>query len=387
MQRDDQVTEWASDCHTDVISAPPFGYRASPNRANPKALYKMFRLPPNTTHSSSVRPFRVGVRLAAATLAGAAVLAVAPVGSATGTDVGAAEAALEEATKHREATEARLAALEAEAATLNDELGRLDSGAAKITQELAQARQEVREYAIAAYIDGGRAALLAAAVQVSEGNDMAWSAQIMGSQTAEAGNAVDRFEALKAANEPDRVAAAASLDELNSRLADVSNDLIQASAHERDAETALALARDYEARQAASAAAAEKSSSAQTQRAVRQDDDQDSGTTPKRQASAPSAPAPSAPAPSAPASAPSATGSPSSAEQQMLAKIRHCESRGNYSIVSSSGKYRGAYQFDTRTWQGVGGSGDPAAASPAEQDYRALLLYRQRGRRPWPNCA
>jgi hypothetical protein len=71
----------------------------------------------------------------------------------------------------------------------------------------------------------------------------------------------------------------------------------------------------------------------------------------------------------------------------MLAKIRHCESRGNYSIVSASGTYRGAYQFDRRTWQSVGGTGDPAAASPAEQDYRALLLYRQRGRRPWPNCA
>lgn len=317
-------------------------------------------------------------------LAGAAVLAVAPVGSASGTDVGAAEAALQRASDLREKTEARLDALEAEAAVLNDELGRLDSGAAKITEELAQARQDVREYAVAAYIDGGRAAMLASAIQVSEGNDMAWGAQIMGSQTAEAGNAVDRFEALKAANEPDRVAAAARLDELNAALADVGNDMIQASAHERDAEAALTLARDYAARQAESAAAAakaaadaKKSADAQAQSAVSQSEAQSVGPSPKPQAAASSGPAPSA----------GATGNPTAAEQQMLAKIRRCESRGNYSIVNPSGKYRGAYQFDRRTWQGVGGSGDPAAASPAEQDYRALLLYRQRGRRPWPNCA
>ena len=69
-----------------------------------------------------------------------------------------------------------------------------------------------------------------------------------------------------------------------------------------------------------------------------------------------------------------------------LAAIRECESGGDYGAISASGTYRGAYQFDYATWAGVGGSGDPAAASPAEQDYRALLLLRQRGTRPWPNC-
>ena len=81
-----------------------------------------------------------------------------------------------------------------------------------------------------------------------------------------------------------------------------------------------------------------------------------------------------------------AAGGPSAAESATLARIRQCESRGNYSIVSRSGRYRGAYQFDFATWRGVGGSGDPAAASPAEQDYRALLLLRMRGTRPWPVC-
>lgn len=69
-----------------------------------------------------------------------------------------------------------------------------------------------------------------------------------------------------------------------------------------------------------------------------------------------------------------------------LAAIRACESGGDYGAVSSNGRYRGAYQFDRQTWQSVGGSGDPAAASPAEQDERAAQLRSQRGSNPWPNC-
>lgn len=69
-----------------------------------------------------------------------------------------------------------------------------------------------------------------------------------------------------------------------------------------------------------------------------------------------------------------------------LAVIRQCESGGNYRAISPGGKYRGAYQFDYGTWRSVGGTGDPAAASPAEQDKRAAILYAQRGAQPWPVC-
>ncbi len=69
-----------------------------------------------------------------------------------------------------------------------------------------------------------------------------------------------------------------------------------------------------------------------------------------------------------------------------LASIRACESGGNYGAVSPDGTYGGAYQFDRQTWQSVGGSGNPAAASPAEQDARASQLLSQRGSNPWPNC-
>lgn len=69
-----------------------------------------------------------------------------------------------------------------------------------------------------------------------------------------------------------------------------------------------------------------------------------------------------------------------------LAAIRACESGGDYGAVSSDGRYGGAYQFDLPTWQSVGGSGDLAAAAPAEQDLRADRLRSQRGSNPWPNC-
>ena len=65
--------------------------------------------------------------------------------------------------------------------------------------------------------------------------------------------------------------------------------------------------------------------------------------------------------------------------------LANCESGGNPNAVNPAGYY-GLYQFDTGTWRSVGGSGLPTSASAAEQTYRAKLLYKQRGRSPWPNC-
>jgi hypothetical protein len=69
-----------------------------------------------------------------------------------------------------------------------------------------------------------------------------------------------------------------------------------------------------------------------------------------------------------------------------LESIAACESGGDPTIVSADGSYRGKYQFSFGTWESVGGNGDPAAASEAEQDYRAALLYAQAGSSPWPVC-
>ena len=69
-----------------------------------------------------------------------------------------------------------------------------------------------------------------------------------------------------------------------------------------------------------------------------------------------------------------------------LEAIASCESGGDPTAVSSDGTYRGLFQFDYATWSSMGGSGDPAAASVAEQDYRAALLYAASGSSPWPVC-
>ena len=66
--------------------------------------------------------------------------------------------------------------------------------------------------------------------------------------------------------------------------------------------------------------------------------------------------------------------------------IINCESGGNPRAVSPGGTYRGLYQFDYQTWASVGGTGDPAAATPYEQHKRAAILYAQRGSQPWPVC-
>lgn len=71
---------------------------------------------------------------------------------------------------------------------------------------------------------------------------------------------------------------------------------------------------------------------------------------------------------------------------ETLEAIAACESGGDPTIVSADGSYRGKYQFSFATWETVGGSGDPAAAPEAEQDYRAALLYSQSGSSPWPVC-
>ncbi|MER5944774.1 ubiquitin-like domain-containing protein [Streptomyces sp. NPDC001904] len=63
-----------------------------------------------------------------------------------------------------------------------------------------------------------------------------------------------------------------------------------------------------------------------------------------------------------------------------------CESGGRPGALDATGTYGGLYQFDTQTWQSLGGSGRPQDAPAAEQTYRAKKLYVRRGASPWPHC-
>jgi len=84
-----------------------------------------------------------------------------------------------------------------------------------------------------------------------------------------------------------------------------------------------------------------------------------------------------------PEPAPAAAGAPATADGLNWAALAKCESGGRANAVSSSGTYRGMYQFSRQTWAGVGGSGDPAAASVEEQTKRAQMLYARSGAGQW----
>jgi peptidoglycan hydrolase CwlO-like protein len=82
----------------------------------------------------------------------------------------------------------------------------------------------------------------------------------------------------------------------------------------------------------------------------------------------------------------SGSGSVSGGMWAILHKIAMCESGGNPRAISPNGQYRGMFQFTYATWASVGGSGDPAQASAAEQMRRAAILYERDGPGQWPVC-
>lgn len=338
----------------------------------------------STTHRRRSATLRA---LTAVALAGAVLVALVGPASGAPDEVASAEARLAEATAAREQAEQRVRELRARHDELREELQRLGDVDATLTAELADARRALREYAVAAYIDGGRSEVFRATLDIEQAQALAWQADLLAGQSTSAEDTAARFQELKDANSPEQLEVAESLDRAARELQEAEYDAIQAAGFERDAESAVATARAEAAQAALDRAAAEEDAArdAAANRAASSSSASPSASSPSP---SPSSASPAAPAPVATPGpqSPAGRGDPSPAERETLARIRWCESRNNYAIVSASGRYRGAYQFDVATWKGVGGSGDPAAASPAEQDYRALLLLRMRGTRPWPHC-
>jgi len=69
--------------------------------------------------------------------------------------------------------------------------------------------------------------------------------------------------------------------------------------------------------------------------------------------------------------------------------VAKCESGGNPTVVSRTGKYQGKWQMDDRFWQSYGGlqfASDPQFASEAQQDEVAYRGWLARGWQPW-SCA
>ena len=71
---------------------------------------------------------------------------------------------------------------------------------------------------------------------------------------------------------------------------------------------------------------------------------------------------------------------------KQMYRLRVCESSNRYHINTGNGYY-GGYQFDQRTWRGLGYKSRPDRSAPRFQDAATLKLHNKRGWAPWPSCS
>jgi len=296
---------------------------------------------------------------------------------------GAADVAI--AALARERADATAASLQSELDGLTARIAQTSASADAITSDLSRSREALRVTAVRAFLDEGRDSEWAAVFGADELSDLSDRATLLGAGADAAADDIAAYQRLRDDTSPVLLRLADERNQLEARVRDAQDAALQSRAAEADAERAA----DEAEAAALLAAAAERA--AQTQRlVVAQTELATRAARPGPAAAAAPVPAPGraldpaavqlTPPPDLP---PAPPGGPT---EEQWARLRRCESGGNYRAISRSGRYRGAYQFDQRTWEGIGGRGDPAAATPAEQDVRAKILHSQRGWRPWPVC-
>jgi len=186
----------------------------------------------------------------------------------------------------------------------------------------------------------------------------------------------ERLGRLRAELVSDRAGVEESVSESAARLAELQGLISDRRAVLDDAQASLDRLVADDARLRAAAARSAAAEKAAERDLLRRADPSASDT-----------PAPAGPAAEAVTTpSPTTAAAPTGGVADALQRIAQCESGGNPRAVSASGQYRGKYQFDLGTWQSLGGSGDPAAASEAEQDRIAAILYARSGPAPWPVC-
>ena len=231
-----------------------------------------------------------------------------------------------------ESAEARLVSLEQERAVIEADHSTLDANQLTLARELESALRDTRQFAVEAYVAGGPPASIGEVLAANDVGDAIWRSEVLAGQTA---HGLERAGALRdlMGRSDSAVRQIALRGDQNRRKVEAATiDRFFASIASKAAEQRVAAER--------------------------------------------------APAPLWVDQVATAPGSLA----EGWARLRSCESSGNYRALSPGGLYRGAYQFDLRTWEAVGGMGDPIDAAPAEQDLRAQILYDRRGRQPWPSC-
>ena len=181
----------------------------------------------SATRSTPARRCLVG----AATLACVLASFVAPASSAPD-PVATAESRLASATADRVAAEEKVVHVRARLEAANERLAELGRANEQLTEEIAQARRELREFAIAAYIDGGQAAIFRSSLDPEQAQALSWQASLSLQQSSSAGQAAERFAELKESNEPEKIEAAEALDRLQVELQAAEYDQIQAAAYQ-----------------------------------------------------------------------------------------------------------------------------------------------------------
>jgi len=267
-------------------------------------------------------------------------------------ELDAAEAALDaafgrndDAVRDREEAEAR-------AVTLEADLRVLDDRSLQLVLEYEETVRRARALAVDAYVRGGGSSDLDDYLDASGATEAAVRSHLAVGRVESAREAARKVRRLRETVDAD---AAATGEAVAAAVA----ELERANAAVRDAEDAIDAARRRVAaaeQQVASAAEQERIAAEEAAEAARR-------------------------AAEAAARTP-ARGTTGDAWE----RLRNCESGGDYTIVSANGLYFGAYQFALGTWAAVGGTGNPAAAPPEEQDYRARLLFERAGWTQWPIC-
>ena len=78
--------------------------------------------------------------------------------------------------------------------------------------------------------------------------------------------------------------------------------------------------------------------------------------------------------------------SAAAATAEDFARLRQCESGGNWSTSTGNG-FSGGLQFTPSTWKAFGGSGSPTGASREEQIEVAERVKAEQGMNAWPTCS
>ena len=226
-----------------------------------------------------------------------------------------------------------LAGLEGDLAAAIEDRDALGIEGQRLAAEIDATAAKARELAVSAFVTGNPVGDIRYLLDVDDAADLSWRQYLIRYHAASTELLIDRLIELRAAADENIIDAVESADLLRAELGQVELRLAILDEAETSAESLLDIADAWDRAEVAIA-----------------------------------------------------SGPYGFAPVEMWEALRFCESTHDYRAVSRSGAYRGAYQFDFETWATVGGSGDPAAALPDEQDARARELYARRGDQPWPNC-